>query len=349
MDSAQVSLLALDTSKGINDGAQSGLAVKLLLRFSFTCVSISELLFTQQIFLAVNLRHRGWWWRKLGPVAILTLTLLKFLPFIEYSHASIVELAYANLNCNLHKETLHFWTVFSASFLEFLLFSLIYWWTLINSKDHRKWRSGLAGSSILCSTVVLAALVSSGTGWKLPWVRHLLLEILLLLVSIQFSLRCVYIENTLTGQVPTKSRERIPDEASNESVRILNHGTGCRKTSTSTSRKPLSRDKDDPVELYAWSVLQIQAATKQGIRGGKMNHTHASDCTMVGVSTDPGETGLLSTAQTLVDYPLLSTSSFRSDIVLQRTSLLKGPLVLAVLNNRYSAPAPRHRRPGSQR
>ena len=80
-----------------------------------------------------------------------------------------------------------------------------------------------------------------------------------------------------------------------------------------------------------------------------MNHTHASDCTMVGVSTDPGETGLLSIAQTLVDSPLLSTSSFRSDIVLQRTSLLKGPLVLAVLNNRYSAPAPRHRRPGSQR
>ena len=126
----------------------------------------------------MNLRYRGWWWRKLGPVAILTFTLLKFLPFIEYSHASIVELAYANLNCILHKETLHFWTVFSASFLEFLLFSLIYWWTLINSKDHRKWRSGLAGSSILCSTVVLAALVSSGTGWKLPWVRHLLLEVI---------------------------------------------------------------------------------------------------------------------------------------------------------------------------
>ncbi len=131
----------------------------------------------------MNLRHRGWWWRKLGPVAILTLTLLKFLPFIEYSHASIVELAYANPNRSLHKETLHFWTVFSASFLEFLLFSLIYWGTLIDSKDHRKWRSGLAGSSILCSAVVLAALISSVTGWRLPWIRQLLLEVMEKVIS----------------------------------------------------------------------------------------------------------------------------------------------------------------------
>jgi len=126
----------------------------------------------------VNLRHLGWWWRKIGPVAILTLTLLKFLPFIGYSHASIVQLAYANSNCSLRKDALHFWTVFSASFLEFLLLSLIYWWTLIDSKDHRKWRSGLAGSSILCSAVVLAALISSATGWKLPWIRLLLLEVM---------------------------------------------------------------------------------------------------------------------------------------------------------------------------
>ena len=131
----------------------------------------------------MNLRHLGWWWRKLGPVAIPTLTLLKFLPFIEYSHASIVGLAYANLNCSLHKEILHFWTLFSASFLEFLLFSLIYWWTLIDSKNHRKWRSGLAGSSILCSAVVLAALISLVMGWKLPWIRHLLLKVMEKVIS----------------------------------------------------------------------------------------------------------------------------------------------------------------------
>ncbi len=131
----------------------------------------------------MNLRHIGWWWRKLGPIAILTLTLLKFLPFIGYSHASIVELAYANPNCSLRKDALHFWTVFSASFVEFLLFSCMYWWTLISSKDHRKWRSGLAGSSILCSAVVLAALISSATGWRLPWIRPLLLEVMEKVIS----------------------------------------------------------------------------------------------------------------------------------------------------------------------
>lgn len=131
----------------------------------------------------MNLRHRGWWWRKLGPVAILTLTLLRFLPSIGYRHASIVELVYTDPNCSLHNEALHFWTIFSASFLEFLLFSLIYWWTLLDSKDHRKWRSGLAGSSILCSAVVLAALISLVTGWKLPWIRYLLLEVMQKVIS----------------------------------------------------------------------------------------------------------------------------------------------------------------------
>jgi len=111
-----------------------------------------------------------------------------------------------------------------------------------------------------------------------------------MLISIQFSLRCVYIENTLTAQALTKSREGIPDEASNESVRILNDATGCRRTSTSTSRKPLSRDTDDPVELYALSISQIQAAKEQGILGGKIVYTHSSGCTMRGVDSDSGET-----------------------------------------------------------
>ena len=131
----------------------------------------------------MTLHHLGWWWRKLSPVAIPILTLLKFLPFIEYSHASIVGLAYANPNCSLHNEILHFWTVFSASFLEFLLFSLIYWWTLIDSKNHRKWRSGLAGNSIICSAVVLGALISLVMGWKLPWIRHLLLKVMEKVIS----------------------------------------------------------------------------------------------------------------------------------------------------------------------
>jgi hypothetical protein len=131
----------------------------------------------------VNLHHLGWWWRKLGPIAIFSLTLLKFLPFIGYSHVSILEIVFSDPNCSLHKETLHFWTVFSASFLEFLLFSSMYWWTLISSKHHRKWISGLAGSSILCSAVVLMTVISLVTGWKLPWIRSLLLEVMEKLIS----------------------------------------------------------------------------------------------------------------------------------------------------------------------
>ena len=94
-----------------------------------------------------------------------------------------MELAYAKPKCSLHNEALHFWTVFNASVLEYLLFGLIYWWILIKSKDHRKWRSGLAGSCILCSAVVLAALISLMTGWKLPWIRHLLLEVMKKVIS----------------------------------------------------------------------------------------------------------------------------------------------------------------------
>lgn len=103
----------------------------------------------------------------------------------------------------------------------------------------------------------------------------------------------VWLENTLTAQAPTKSRESIPDEAPNESMRILNHGTGCRRTSTSTSRKALSRDQGTAVELYACSVLQIQTLKGQGIREERMVYTHSSGCTMGGLDTDFDEPGLL--------------------------------------------------------
>ena len=39
-----------------------------------------------------------------------------------------------------------------------------------------------------------------------------------------------------------KSRERRPDEASNESIRILGHANSYGRISTSTVRKPMSRD-----------------------------------------------------------------------------------------------------------
>ncbi|KAL6714256.1 hypothetical protein ACLMJK_007679 [Lecanora helva] len=253
--------MALETSKWDSHGEQFELTVKLLLRFSFTCASISELLFTRRIAQRMNPIHPGYWWHRLSPVAILTFTLVRFLPLIS-----------------LHKEALHFWTVFSVNFLEGLVFGLVYWVTFVKCKEKRKWRSGLARSCILCSAIVLAISISLVAGCKLPWIRHLLLEILLLLISIHFSLRSVYVEKTLT-----KRPERLPDEASDESLYILKHGTGSRNTST--SRKLLSRDTNDAIELYAFSISQHQVAGEQGIPGGKIDHSH---CTIGGIRTESG-------------------------------------------------------------
>ena len=50
----------------------------------------------------------------------------------------------------------------------------------------------------------------------------------------------------------------------------------CGKTSTSTSRKPLSRDTNNPIELYAWNVSQFQATKGKEIIEGRMVHTHSS-------------------------------------------------------------------------
>lgn len=120
----------------------------------------------------------GWWWRRnLGPVAILALTLSKVLPLIKYSHASIVEPVRASPDCSLHQKALLFWTFFGACLSEFLLFSLIYWRTLIHAQSPRRWRSGLAGNAILCSAVALVALVSLVIGWKWLWMRRLLVVV----------------------------------------------------------------------------------------------------------------------------------------------------------------------------
>ena len=90
---------------------------------------------------------------------------------------------YINPRYSLYKEALHFWTVLLASLLEFLLFSVIYWLILAEIKCHRKWKSSLARNSILCPAVVLVVLVSSVMGWKLPWIRRLLLEVMNKVIS----------------------------------------------------------------------------------------------------------------------------------------------------------------------
>lgn len=88
-----------------------------------------------------------------------------------------VGLISTNLNCSLHNEVLHFCTIFGASFLDFSLFSLIYWRTLVDLHNDRKWRSGLAACLWFCSAVALSALISLVKGWKVPRNRRLLLEV----------------------------------------------------------------------------------------------------------------------------------------------------------------------------
>jgi len=118
--------------------------------------------------------HLGWWWYKLGLGAISILTLLKFLPFIRYTHSSTVDPVYTDSYCSLHKDIFHFWTGFGASLLEYLLLSSIYWWALYY--DRQKWTSGLLAIPLLCSVVVLAASVSLSM-WKLQSIRHILLTV----------------------------------------------------------------------------------------------------------------------------------------------------------------------------
>lgn len=89
----------------------------------------------------------------------------------------IGEAMHANFDRSVHNNALHFWTVFAANFFEFLLFSSVHWWTLIDIQNGHKQKSCLAFSAICCSGTTLFALLGLVTGWKLPRVRGLLLEV----------------------------------------------------------------------------------------------------------------------------------------------------------------------------
>ena len=121
--------------------------------------------------------YLGRFCRHIGPVAISTFLLLRFLPLIRYGRGIIGELMHSNLDRSMHNDALHFWTVFAANFSEFLLFSMVYWRTLLTIQNDRKRESSLAVSSICCSATTLSALAAIVTGRKLPRVRRLLLEV----------------------------------------------------------------------------------------------------------------------------------------------------------------------------
>jgi hypothetical protein len=86
-------------------------------------------------------------------------------------------------------------------------------------------------------------------------------------MTVQFSLRSNIMERSLGAQAGKKILEKMPDEAPSESRQILNCNTGAsneRPSTTSTARKPSTGDSDDPRELYAFSLSDIQVAKKQG-------------------------------------------------------------------------------------
>ncbi len=115
-------------------------------------------------------------------------------------------------------------------------------------------------------------------------------------------------------------------------MRIFNNVEEYRRTSTSTSRKPLSRDTNNFLELYAFSISQVQAMAKeQGILTGTTVHTHPSGCTMKGVDNNSGETWLLVDHAdscwlfALIDLILPCWSRSTAHILTQRSSHLDSP------------------------
>ncbi len=147
-----------------------------------------------------------------------------------------------------------------------------------------------------------------------------------------------------------EDRQMVPDEASNESVQILNDDIDCRKPSTSTSRKPTSRDTGNSMELYASSVSEIYGAKVQGTPGeGKMSHTW---CLHEGKGRISSESSCVADREYPYYFsllPILTTSwSFRSDTMLQLTSPLENPSVPAILIHPHPH-TPHHLRAGTPR
>lgn len=69
------------------------------------------------------------------------------------------------------------------------------------------------------------------------------------------------------SQAPKKIHGNMPDEVPSEPRQLLNRNTGTsneRPSTTSISMKPLTGDSNDPRELYAFSLSEIQVGNKEG-------------------------------------------------------------------------------------
>ena len=84
---------------------------------------------------------------------------------------------HTNLGFRYQNEALYFYAVLGASFVDYVLLGLVYWRTLTVVRKDRKWKTNLAESIGRCSAVAIVALVSMMTGWKILYVRRLLLNV----------------------------------------------------------------------------------------------------------------------------------------------------------------------------
>jgi len=145
----------------------------------------------------------------------------------------------------------------------------------------------------------------------------------------------------------------MPDEASNESVGILNRDTGsnCRRPSTtSTSRKQLTINTDNAAELYAWSQMIEEGVVGEGQMIGADSDVDKGYAEG-NVDSHSGEFSIALHHGRRCYYLLFSVEIFTGisvlTFMLQLTSPPKSPLLPAILNDPHLAPTCRHRWAGS--
>ena len=132
----------------------------------------------------------------------------------------------------------------------------------------------------------------------------------------------------------------MPDEVPGEPRR--NTGTGNeRPSTTSTSRKPLTGDSNDPRELYAFSLSEIQVREKERDEKGEKVIPTDSEVILRMEEEIDGVSGETRSPLACPTFCRPSFLSFHSDIALQLISL-KSPHVPAIYVHPRAAPACRH-------
>lgn len=88
----------------------------------------------------------------------------------------VTDLVHADSNRSLSKKSLHFWTCCTASLVEYLLFTKVYW---IIFKSLKNWTWDMPIVTIFASSIAIDLLAFAFLimGCVLPWTQRLLLEV----------------------------------------------------------------------------------------------------------------------------------------------------------------------------